>query len=93
MRKLELSRGPVGDINSDERYKSIQKITSQPGFKMTLNNLKAIIQYHKKPGGICQHGHLEMYTKRSFIVMPNQGELFVSDGPGCINKYHEFLLK
>jgi isopenicillin-N N-acyltransferase-like protein len=93
MRKLELSRGPVGDKNSDERYKSLEQLTSQTDFKMTLNNLEKIIQYHKVPGGICQHGDLEMYTRRSFLVIPNQGKLLISNGPGCATKYHDFILE
>jgi isopenicillin-N N-acyltransferase-like protein len=93
MRKLELSRGPIGDKNSDERYKSLEQLTSQTDFKMTLNNLINITQYHKVPGGICQHGDLEMYTRRSFLVIPNQGKLLVSNGPGCVNKYHDFIFE
>jgi len=93
MRKLELSRGPIGDKNSDERYKSLEQLTSQPDFKATLNNLKKIIQYHKVPGGICQHGDMEMYTKRSFLAILNENKFLVSNGPGCANKYHEFILE
>lgn len=93
MRKLELSRGPIGDKNSDQRYKSLEQLTSQPNFKMTLNSLKEIIQYHKVPGGICQHGDLEMYTKRSFLAILNENKFLVSNGPGCANKYHEFILE
>ncbi|MFB3905210.1 MAG: C45 family autoproteolytic acyltransferase/hydrolase [Acidobacteriota bacterium] len=92
MRELELSRGAVGDRNSDERYANLQRITSAPDFKPTLENLKAIIRSHRVPGGICQHGELEMHTRRAYICRPAEGKFMVTAGPACSNEFQEFSL-
>jgi len=92
MRQLELSRGAVGDRNSDERYANLQGITSAPDFRPTLENLKAIIRNHRVPGGICQHGELEMHTRRAYICRPAEGKFMVAAGPACSNEFQEFSL-
>jgi isopenicillin-N N-acyltransferase-like protein len=92
MRKLEKSRGPTGDKNSDERYANLTRITSNSNFKMTLDNMKGILQNHRVPGGICQHGDLEMYTHRAYISVPAEGKLLVAAGTPCRNEFQEFGL-
>lgn len=92
MRKLELSRGPIGDKNSDERYANLERITSRFDFKMTLNNMKNILRNHRVPGGICQHGELEMYTQRAYIAIPNEGKLLVTPGTPCKHVFEVFSL-
>jgi predicted choloylglycine hydrolase len=92
MRQLELSRGPVGDRNSDERYANLQRITSAPGFRPTLEIMKSIIMNHRVPGGICQHGELEMYTRRAYICRPAEAKFMVAAGPACSNEFQEFSL-
>lgn len=92
MRKLELSRGPVGDKNSDERYANLVRITSSPDFEMNFENMKSILKNHRVPGGICQHGDLEMYTRRTYMVVVNEGKLFVTSGPACRHEFKEFSL-
>lgn len=93
MRKLEKSRGLIGDKNSDERYANLQRITSSLDFKLTLNNMKGILKNHRVPGGICQHGDLEMYTHRAYIAIPNEGKLLVAGGPPCQHEFKEFSLE
>jgi len=93
MRKLELSRGPVGDKNSDERYANLQRITSSPDFEMTLDSMKNILRNHREPGGICQHGDLEMYTHRAYITIPDEGKLLVAPGSPCKHEFKEFSLQ
>ncbi len=93
MRKLELSRGPIGDKNSDERFANLQFITSSPDFKLILDNMKNILQNHRLPGGICQHGELEMYTHRAYIAIPGEGKLLVAPGSPCKHEFKEFSLQ
>ena len=93
MRNLELSRGPVGDKNSDERYANLQRITAGSDFKLTLGTIKDILRSHRVPGGICQHGELEMYTRRAYILIVNEGKLLVAPGPACRHKFQEFRLQ
>ena len=92
MRRLELSRGAVGDRNSDERYANLQRITSAPDFRPTLENLKSLIRNHRVPGGICQHGELEMHTRRAYICRPAEAKFMVAAGPACSNEFQEFSL-
>ena len=93
MRKLELSRGPVGDKNSDERFANLQRITSSLDFKLTLDNMKNILRNHQIPGGICQHGELEMYTHRAYLAIPNECKLLVAPGSPCKHEFKEFSLQ
>ncbi len=93
MRKLELSRGPVGDKNSDERFANLQRITSSPDFKLTLDSMKDILRNHRVPGGICQHGDLEMHTHRAYIAIPDEGKLLVAPGSPCKHEYEEFSIQ
>jgi predicted choloylglycine hydrolase len=93
MRKLELSRGLVGDKNSDERFSNLQRITSSSDFTLTLDNMKNILRNHRVPGGICQHGELEMYTHRAYLAIPNEGKLLVAPGSPCKHEFKEFGLQ
>ena len=92
MRKLELSRGEIGDKNSDERYAYLIQLTSTENFQKTFNSMKNLVCSHKVPGGICQHGELEMYTRRTFLINCQNRKLFVTDGPACQNEFKEFKL-
>jgi len=93
MRKMELSRGLVGDKNSDERFANLQRITSSSDFKLTLDNMKNILRNHRVPGGICQHGELEMYTHRAYLAIPNECKLLVAPGSPCKHELKEFSLQ
>jgi len=93
MRKLELSRGTTGDKNSDARYARLQSLVSSPDFEMTLHQMKSMLQDHRVPGGICQHGDLDMYTQRAFLALVNEKKLLVTNGPACRHEYKEYRLK
>ncbi len=92
MRKLELSRGEIGDKNSDARYAYLQSLVSSPAFEMALQQMQSILQDHRVPGGICQHGDLGMYTQRAFLAFVNDRKLLVTNGPACRHEYKEFRL-
>jgi predicted choloylglycine hydrolase len=92
MRKLELSRGEIGDKNSDERYAHLKLLTSAENFQKTFNSMKNLVCSHRVPGGICQHGELQMYTRRTFLVSCRKRKFLVTDGPACQNEFREFKL-
>ncbi|MCK4558206.1 MAG: hypothetical protein KAV45_00380 [Calditrichia bacterium] len=92
LRKHELSRGEIGDKNSDERFAYLERVTSATGFITTLNTMKELICSHRVPGGICQHGELKMYTQRTFMVNCVDRKLYVSSGPACENELREYSL-
>jgi hypothetical protein len=92
IRKLELSRGVIGDKNSDERFAYLQSTTSVPKFEQTLARMKQLLRSHRKPVGICQHGELEMFTRRAYIVISEERKLLITSGPACRNTFQEFSL-
>lgn len=103
MRAQELSRGELGDRNSDTRYENLKRLVSDQDFTPSLEAMKELLSFHDPAGGICQHGDPEykgpkidfypMFTQRAFINMAGAGKLLVVNGNPCSSEFLEFTLK
>ncbi|UCH62099.1 MAG: hypothetical protein JSU77_09850 [Fidelibacterota bacterium] len=103
MRAKELSRGELGDRNSDTRYANLERLVSERDFSTSLESMKTLMKFHDPAGGICQHGDsgykgpkisfYPMFTQRAFINMAKAGKLLVADGNPCSGEFLEFTLK
>ncbi|MFC1562802.1 C45 family autoproteolytic acyltransferase/hydrolase [candidate division KSB1 bacterium] len=91
MRKLERSRGEIGDKNSDDRFANLKKITSAEDFELSLISMKNILSNHNNPGAICQHGTY-LYTQRAYINLAAEGKLLAAFGNPCKNDFIEFAI-
>jgi len=91
IRKLEKSRGEVGDKNSDDRFEFLKKITSADNFKLSLESMKEVLRSHNEPAGVCQHGTY-LYTRRGYINLVKEKKFFFSPGHPCKNEFLEFVI-
>ncbi len=76
--------------NSRRRADRLAQITAGAGWSRDLDGLQAMLRDHARPGGACQHaetGQADLYSSRSYIMVPSQRQLLVADGLPCRHPY------
>jgi hypothetical protein len=76
--------------NSRQRADRLAHITADPGWSRDLDGLEMILRDHARPGGACQHaeaGQAGLSSSHSYIMIPSQRQLLVTDGLPCRHPY------
>jgi isopenicillin-N N-acyltransferase-like protein len=76
--------------NSRQRADRLAQIAADPGWSPDLDGLQMMLRDHAKPGGACQHaetGQAGLVSSHSYIMVPTQRRLLVTDGLPCRHPY------
>jgi isopenicillin-N N-acyltransferase like protein len=76
--------------NSRQRADRLAHITADPGWSHDMDGLQMILRDHARPGGACQHadsGQAALNSSHSYIMIPSQRQLLVTDGLPCRHPY------
>jgi predicted choloylglycine hydrolase len=76
--------------NSNDRWYHFEQIAGDKSWMWDIDGLQATLRDHSKPGGACQHasiGQAGLYSAHSYIMIPAQNQLIVSDGLPCRHPY------
>jgi isopenicillin-N N-acyltransferase like protein len=85
-----LVRDDQFQANSQARYEKLSRVA--PGTPRTVEAMQALLQDHKEPGPICQHGGADLYTVTAYVMAPREQKLWLTQGPPCRNEFREFSL-
>ena len=80
-----------------QRSRRVEKLLFEAYGSITLNTARKILSDHENlPYSICRHGApdrpvaWEMTSVASFIMIPEEGKMFISKGSPCVNDYIEY---
>lgn len=76
--------------NSQDRWQNFERFAADPGWLWDMDGLQQVLRDHTRPGGACQHGRPDqagLYSAHSYIMIPDQNQLLVTDGLPCRQPY------
>lgn len=76
--------------NSKARWRNLAQIANDAEWSWDMDGMQAALRDHTEPGGICQHagpGQADLCSSHSFIMVPSQNLLLLTDGLPCKHPY------
>ncbi len=73
--------------NSESRFRRLESAFAHQEPPYAMNLLKRLLCSHEDQGGVCQHVSIDMTTHYAFLLYPEKGEMWITDGFPCENDF------